>query len=114
MTIARRIVQAGLLVLTLSGVFLFGRNAEAWCPFGGIEAVYTYVREGNLLCSLGISNFYVLGAVILTVLLLRRAFCGYLCPIGAISEWLGIVARRAGLRAVRVPSRFDRRIEIPG
>ena len=108
----RRIVQAGLLALTLTGVFLLGSNAESWCPFGGVEAIYTYAMEGNLLCSLGISNFYVFGAVILTVLLLRRAFCGYLCPIGTISEWLGVVARRVGLRAFRVPTKLDRVLSL--
>ena len=109
----RRIVQAGLLALTLVGVFLLGSNAESWCPFGGVEAIYTYATEGNLLCSLGISNFYVFGAVILTVLLLRRAFCGYLCPIGTISEWLGVVASRVGLRGtVQVPAKLNRVLSL--
>ena len=104
---ARRTVQAGLLALTLMGVFLLGSNAESWCPFGGVEAIYTYATEGNLLCSLGISNFYILAAVILTVLLLRRAFCGYVCPIGTISEWLGVIAGRIGVRGFRVPAKLD-------
>jgi polyferredoxin len=104
---ARRVLQAGLLALTLIGVFLVGSNAESWCPFGGVEAIYTYATEGNLLCSLGISNFYVLGAIILTALVLRRAFCGYLCPIGTISEWLSVAARRVGLRSFRVPPKVD-------
>lgn len=108
----RHTVQAGLLALTLTSVFLLGSNAEAWCPFGGIEALYTYATEGNLLCSLGISNFYVLLALIVTILLLRRAFCGYLCPIGAISEWTGIVARYIGLRTLRVPAKADRILSL--
>ena len=109
---ARRFVQAGLLALTLAGVFLLGANAEAWCPFGGVEAIYTYTAEGNLLCSLGISNFYALVAVFLTVLLLRRAFCGYLCPIGAISDWLGTLGSRCGLRRLRVPTTVDRGLAL--
>ena len=112
MKIARRAFQAGLLGLTLAGVFLLGTNAEAWCPFGGVEAIYTYLREGNLLCSLGISNFYAFGAVILAVLLLRRAFCGYICPIGTISEWLGAAGRRFGVRTFRVPVKLDRVLSL--
>lgn len=104
----RRTVQAGLLALTLVGVFLLGSNAESWCPFGGVEAIYTYATEGNLVCSLGVSNFYILGAVILTVFLLRRAFCGYACPIGAMSEWLGILAGPCGLGTLRVSATWDR------
>jgi len=109
---ARRAFQGGLLALTLTGVFLLGTNAEAWCPFGGFEAIYTYYREGNLICSLGISNFYALGAVILAVLLLRRAFCGYMCPVGTISEWLGAASRRFGLRTFRVPAKLDRVLSL--
>ncbi|MCK4658336.1 MAG: 4Fe-4S binding protein [Phycisphaerae bacterium] len=87
-TTTRRIVQFGFLILTLVGVFVVRGNAERWCPFGGVEALYEYVREGNMLCSLGVSNFYILGGVLLATLLLRRVFCGYICPIGTISEWL--------------------------
>ena len=91
----------------LFGVFVLGANVERWCPFGGVEAAYTYACDGNMLCSLGISNFYVIVALVVSVLLVRRAFCGYLCPIGTISEWLGRVASRLGLRAWRVPRRLD-------
>lgn len=108
----RRSVQAGFLLLTLVGVFAVRGNAEAWCPFGGVEAIYTYWREGNMLCSLGVSNLYILAAVLLITLLLRRAFCGYLCPIGTVSEWLGALARRLGVRPVVVPTRLDRGLAV--
>lgn len=92
-------IQLAFLALTLYGVFLARGNAERWCPFGGVEALYTFVREGNMPCSLGITNFFILAAVLLMTLLMKRAFCGYVCPIGAISEWLGRVngaLRRGG------------------
>ena len=112
MKTTRRITQAGFLALTLAAVFVLGSHAELWCPFGGVEAMYTYAREGNLLCSLGVSNFYAFGAVLLTVLLVRRAFCGYMCPLGAISEWLRAVAGRLGLPALRVPAKTDRALAL--
>ena len=71
----RRLMQFAFLALTLGSVYLFGANAERWCPFGGVEALYSYYQEGNMLCSLGTSNFYILGGVILMTVLLRRAFC---------------------------------------
>lgn len=104
----RRSVQFGFLALTLVGVFVFRGNAERWCPLGGVEALYTFAREGNMPCSLGLSNFYVLGAVLLTTVLLRRAFCAYVCPIGTISEWLGAFARRLKLPMLHVPEPIDR------
>lgn len=108
----RRILQFGFLALTLSGVFLWDANVEQWCPFGGVEAIYTYSLEGNMLCSLGVSNFYVLGGVLLTVLVLRRAFCGYICPIGTISQWIGAIAGRLGLRPRRVSGKTDRVLSL--
>ncbi len=103
----RVFLQLGFLALTLIAVFVVGGNAERWCPFGGVEALYTYASEGNMPCSLGVSNFYILGAVLGMTLLLRRAFCGYACPIGAISEWVGRGAARLGIRPLSVSPRLD-------
>jgi ferredoxin len=108
MKTTRRVVQLGFLILAAAGVFVWRANAEQWCPFGGIEAIYTYVAEGNMLCSLGVSNFYILGGVIAMTLLLRRAFCGYACPIGSLSELLHAAAKRVGVGTVSVPRRLDR------
>jgi ferredoxin len=105
--VTRRTVQLFFLILTVTGVFLLGANAERWCPFGGVEAIYTYINEGNLTCSLAVSNFYILGAVLLSALLLRRVFCGYACPIGAVSEWLQKGAHRLGIKPARVPRGLD-------
>lgn len=104
----RFVVQGAFLLIVLAGVFLVRGHAEGFCPFGGVEGLYTYLREGAMPCSLGMSNFYILGALLVVTLLLRRAFCGYVCPIGAISEWLRRGAERLGLRGVRVPHRVDR------
>jgi len=112
MTIRRRITQLAFVLLTLIGVFVVQGNAERWCPFGGVEALYTYASEGNMVCSLGVSNFYILAAVLVITLLLRRAFCGYVCPIGALSEWLQRGAGRLGLRRVKVSYGLDRTLAL--
>ncbi len=108
----RRLVQLAFLAITVVGVFVVRGNAERWCPFGGVEALYGYLHEGNMLCSLGVSNFYILAAVLGVTILLRRAFCGYACPIGAISEWLGSLAAWAGLRPRGVLGRLDRGLAL--
>lgn len=104
----RRFVQAGFLILTLVGVFVVRGNAERWCPFGGIETMYTYFTKGHTVCSLNVSNMYVFGAVIFMTLLLKRAFCGYACPIGAVSEWLGEIGKKLGIKRISVPPQVDR------
>lgn len=103
----RTALQTGFLALTLIGVFVVVGNAEAWCPFGGLEGLYTYFKEGNLPCSLAVSNFYALAAVLVLTLLFRRAFCGYVCPIGTISDWVRRGAARLGVASRAVPPRLD-------
>jgi hypothetical protein len=104
----RRLVQLSFLLLVLAGVYVVGAHCERWCPFGGVEASYIYITEGDMLCSLGTANFFILGGVLLMTLLLRRAFCGYMCPIGTISEWLRLLGRWLRIPAVPVPYALDR------
>lgn len=105
-------MQLGFLVVTLVAVFGLGANAEAWCPFGGVEAAYEYVTAGTALCSLGVSNFYILASVLLLTLLLRRVFCGYMCPIGSISELLFDAAKRLGFKPKDVTGTPDRILSL--
>jgi len=108
----RRVIQFALLALTLVGVFVFQGNCERWCPFGGVEALWTYAAEGNMICSLGVSNFFILGGVLLMTLIVRRAFCAYLCPIGTLSEWLYGLGRRLRLPSLAVPPAVDRVLAV--
>lgn len=108
----RRVVQLAFLGLVLIGVFVVGAHCERWCPFGGVEAAYTYFTEGNMVCSLAPSNFFILGGVLSATLLLRRAFCSHVCPIGAISELLHAVGCRLRIPHLRVPEKLDRFLAI--
>ena len=104
--------QAAFLALTLVGVFAVGGNAERWCPFGGLETLDTYVTEGSLSCSLAVSNLYALAGLTITLLLVRRAFCSHVCPIGTLTEWTGLLRRRLGTHKWRVPDAADRALSL--
>ena len=104
----RRTVQLAMLALVLIGTFALGANCERWCPFGAVEALYTYAAEGNMICSLGTSNYFIFGGVLLMTFLLRRAFCGYVCPIGTISELLAALGRRLKIPTAEIPRGPDR------
>lgn len=112
MKATRRIVQLCFLALVVVGVFVLEGNAERWCPFGGIEAIYTYAREGNMPCSLAMTNFYAVAGLLLLTLLVRRAFCSYLCPIGSLSEWLYAGGRRLRLPLLPIPPALDRLLSL--
>lgn len=112
MKTARRLMQLGFLLLTLVGVFVVRGDAERWCPFGGVEAAYTYATEGNLVCSLGVSNFFILAGVLVMTLLMRRTFCSHVCPLGTVFEWVRRAAARLGIPAVRVRGATDRGLSL--
>ena len=112
MKLTRFLCQAFFLSLTIVGTFVLLANCEKWCPFGGVESLYTYVSEGNMACSLGVSSFFILGATLLGVLLTRRAFCGYACPIGTVSSWTRSLSKAVGLKPIRVPTGLDRVLSL--
>jgi hypothetical protein len=41
----------------------------------------------------------------------RGTFCGWLCPFGAMQEFVGVLARRLGVRRRRLPSRLETFLE---
>jgi hypothetical protein len=43
----RYLVRLGFLALTLVGVYVVQGHAERWCPFGGVEALYGYLKLGE-------------------------------------------------------------------
>jgi polyferredoxin len=100
-------------------------SAEAYCPFGGIETLYTFISSGGTYVShTHLSNLVILASVLLLTVVARGAFCGWICPLGAIQEWLyagsawvqkripplgrsvRALKARAGVQSVR---RFDQR-----
>jgi polyferredoxin len=62
-------------------------SAEAFCPFGGLETFYKYLISGGTYVShTHLSNLVVAAAVLISALLLRSAFCGWICPLGFIQD----------------------------
>jgi polyferredoxin len=60
---------------------------EAYCPFGGFETLYKFVTTGGgTVPHTHLSNMVVLIATLVTALLARNAFCGWLCPLGFIQD----------------------------
>jgi polyferredoxin len=95
----RTLVQAGfalfiLYTLVIHAVVgesgsLITASPEAYCPFGGIETLYTYLSSGGSFVShTHLSNLVLFGAVLLLAVVTRGAFCGWVCPFGALQEWL--------------------------
>ena len=103
-------VVLGLVVYSALG---YGsRSFEAFCPFGGVESLWGLFTEGEFSCALGPLNLSILIALLGLVLLAKKAFCGWACPVGFLGE---LTARLGGVvwkRRPRIPAKVDARLKL--
>ncbi|KAA3644187.1 MAG: 4Fe-4S binding protein [Chloroflexi bacterium] len=80
-----------------------GGGFDSFCPFGGIETLWVYLTTGHTLKTTNLLNFSVLLSVLGVSLVAGRAFCGWICPLGTIQEYLARLAERisGGKRRIR-------------
>lgn len=69
-------------------------SIETYCPFGGLESAISLFTQKRFTCATGERNLALFLALILLTLLSRKSFCGWICPVGAISEWFAAVGRK--------------------
>ena len=84
-------------------------GVDALCPFGGIETLFTLATTASLIQRVAASSVILLVGVALTAALFRRTFCGYVCPLGALQEFVGMIGQRLfGRNRPTVPAVIDR------
>ncbi|SYZ74604.1 membrane hypothetical protein [Candidatus Zixiibacteriota bacterium] len=77
-------IVTGLVIYLALG--LGSRTFEAYCPFGGAESLWGLFTAGEFSCALGPLNLSLMLAMIGLVILSKKSFCGWACPIGFLSE----------------------------
>jgi polyferredoxin len=70
--------------------FLSSASLHAVCPFGGVETLYTFVASGLLVKKIHDSSLILAGIVLLLSILFGPVFCGWVCPLGTIQEWVKV------------------------
>ena len=71
-----------------------GGSFDSFCAFGGIETLLPYLFNGDLLKSTNLLNFSVLIATLGVALVAGRAFCGWLCGLGALQDFIAEWTRK--------------------
>jgi polyferredoxin len=98
-----------ILALVVYLALGFGtRRFEDFCPFGGMESLWGLYQIREFSCTLGPLNLSLLIGVLILALFAKKAFCGWACPIGFLSE-LG--ARLTGLFWTKRPQP-DKKVNV--
>lgn len=84
-------------------------SIDALCPFGGLETAYQFIiTGGQYIPKTHQSNFILLIGLFIGTLLAGGAFCGWVCPFGAVQDLLTAIRKRLRLPEINVPARLDR------
>ncbi len=100
----RKVIQwgviAAMIFVALLAVFKksYTPDFEAYCPFGGIQALGSYLLNKTLACTMTSAQIVMGVLLFFGILLFSKLFCSYICPIGTISEWFGSLGEKLKLR----------------
>ena len=84
-------------------------SIDAYCPFGGFETLYRWLASGGLYVQkTHQSNLVLAVGLIAGVILAGGAFCGWICPFGALQDLLNWTRKKLRLPEVEIPARVDR------
>ena len=108
----RKLIQYSVLAYLF---FLFFRGLlsdytpdfEAYCPFGGLQALSSYFVRGSLACTMTTTQIGMGILLLVGVVLFGKLFCAYICPLGTLTEWLSSLGRRFKLQR-EVPAWLDK------
>jgi len=112
-----RWVVLGLVTLLLAVVAFLHQHpllgwtppgVDALCPFGGLESLWAVLSTGDLMTKVAASSFILLVASVGITILFRRAFCGQLCPLGALQGAAAGVGKKILGKKFKLPSAVDK------
>jgi polyferredoxin len=81
-------------------------GVEGWLPIEGLMQMKYFVLTGAV-PRIHPAGFFLFVAFLVISFLFRKAFCGWLCPIGTVSEYLWRAGRLAFRRNYRLPRWVD-------
>jgi polyferredoxin len=111
-TVKNRYIRYGLLTIILGMVIYLAlgygtRSFEAYCPFGGMESLWGLFTAGEFSCALGPLNLSLMIALIVLVILSKKSFCGWACPIGFMGALLGRLGGKGWKKRPRIPAKTN-------
>ena len=74
--------------------FLSSASLHAICPFGGVVTLHQFITTGTLIRKVRQSSLVLSGLVMLLAVLFGPVFCGWVCPLGTVQEWVGKLGKK--------------------
>jgi len=89
--------------------FIANASLHAVCPFGGVVSIYQFVTVGTFVQKIHQSSFVLMIIGFLLAVLFGPVFCGWVCPLGTIQEFVSRFGRRYFRRRFNqfVPVKLD-------
>jgi len=81
-------------------------GAEGWLPIAGLMNFKYFLSTGKV-PPVHPAAMYLFGAFLLMSVLLKKAFCSWLCPVGTFSEALAALGRKVFGRNLHLPKAVD-------
>ena len=81
-------------------------GVEGWLPIAALMNLKVLLSTGRV-PALHPAGMFLLIAFVAASWIFRKSFCGWLCPVGTISEYLWRFGRRLFRRNFRLPRRLD-------
>src|SRR5512139_3747545 len=83
-------------------------SIDALCPFGGIETLQRFIATGGqFIPKTHLSNIVLLIGLTIGVVLAGGAFCGWVCPFGALQDGLMWLRRKLRIKEIIVAPKAD-------
>ncbi|MBP6179726.1 MAG: 4Fe-4S binding protein [Anaerolineales bacterium] len=87
-SINHTLVESGAGIPLLSSASL-----HALCPFGGVVTIYQYATVGTFVQKIHESAFILMIIGFVLAFLFGPVFCGWVCPLGTVQEWVAKLGR---------------------
>jgi len=113
----RMVIQLLVLALVVGALIIGAVNANAnpdmekYCPFGGLLSFGSKLNLGTMSCSISETQVFIGLGIALMIVLVGKLFCGWLCPVGTVSEWMNKIGTRLGV-SITIRGVFDRILRL--
>jgi len=88
---------------------LSSASLHSLCPFGGVVTIYQFATVGTFVQKIHESAFVLMAIGFVLAILFGPVFCGWVCPLGTIQEWVAKWGKKLFRRRYNhfVPARVD-------